>query len=83
MKFTAVLELPIGRDGNRRNWRTGPILDEVMNMNAKFVKFEFDKNEYKSAKNVQTTYGVVIKKCGYPLRVRTLDGEVYFIRTDM
>ena len=79
MKFTVVKEVP-NRTVKKHLYS---ILDEVLTMNAKFVKVEFDKNEYKHVGSAQSNLCDAAKRYGFPMRVSVINGELYIIRKDI
>lgn len=78
MKFIEVKELP------KRKVRTDlrQKLDEFMAMNIKIAKVEME-NRYSSIRVAQGTIHTSAKHGGYPITVRTIDGEIYLIRKDI
>lgn len=79
MTFTVVSELP--KKARQKKLRN--LLEEVMNMNAKFVKMDFDKNDYANPKSAQNSLSVAACRGGFPIKVHIIDGEVYFVRKDL
>lgn len=79
MKFTVVKEIP----ERTKKKKLLHILDEFMNMNVKYAKFEFNENEYKTASSANGNLRKAANNYGYPITVRMVDGVVYFERRDI
>lgn len=80
MKFVVVERLPEKSCGKKR---LEYILEEFMNMNVKFAKFEFNENEYKHANSAYGNLRRAAVKLGLPITVRIRNNEVYFERRDL
>lgn len=82
MKLVSVEKLP---EEGKRNAYKKPIewLDEFMKMNTRYAKLEYRKDEYTGAFAAQSALSRTAYRCGYPIKVRQINGELYLIRTDM
>ena len=78
MKFVKVKELP-----KRRKNSILIFLDEFMTSNIKFAKVEFSEKDYKTPSSCQSAFSKAIKAGGFPIIVKSINKEVYLIRTDM
>ena len=79
MKFTVVEKIP----ERKAKKKLAYILDEFMNMNVKFAKFEFNENEYKTASSANGALRKSAARFGYPIKVQLINGEIYFERRDI
>lgn len=58
------------------------ILEEFMNMPDKAVHCILEDGEYANVKSAHSSYNIAIKCMKLPIKVRTLDGELYLIKLD-
>lgn len=80
MRFTTMDVMPrLTRKPSERQME----LLEFMNMNVRCVKVTLAPGEFKSINSAQSTLSGCIKKLGIPVVVRSVNGELYLIRTDM
>ena len=80
MRFTTMDVMPrLTRKPSERQME----LLEFMNMGVQCVKITLAPGEYASTNSAHSTLSQCIKKLGIPVVVRTINGELYLIRTDM
>lgn len=56
------------------------ILDEFMRSDALAVRCVMAPGEYANASSAQSSYHVAIKRLGYPIAARVLNGDMYLIK---
>jgi hypothetical protein len=81
MKLTKT-NVPKGASYKVTKWQR--IFEEFMNMNTKCVKLSVDSEDsYKSPNSFYSSCHKAIKVWHVPVRVTSVNNEVYLIRTDM
>ncbi len=53
------------------------LIEEFMKSDAKVVKIDLSKHDYKSTKVCRSCLGVAAKLSGYPIKVSLREGNVY------
>lgn len=56
------------------------ILDEFMCSDALAVRCVMAPGEYANARSAQSSYHMAIKRLGYPIAARVLNGDMYLIK---
>lgn len=56
------------------------ILDEFMSSDAPAVRCVMAPGEYSNASSAQSSYHTAIKRLGYPIAARVLNGDMYLIK---
>ena len=80
MRFTTMDVIP--RFTRKPSERQMELL-EFMNMGVQCVKVALLPGEYSTINSAHSTLSSCVKKLGIPVVVRTINGELYLIRTDM
>lgn len=81
MKLTPVRKLP--RKEFRDHKDNSSFCQTFLQMNVKYAKVDFTPEEYKSVHSAYGSLRNFAAQQGYPFYVTTINGEIYFIRTDM
>lgn len=55
-------------------------LEEFMKMDDLIARCVFEPGEYSSVRSAQSSYYTAIKRCGYHMTARILNGELYLIK---
>lgn len=82
MRFTTINKLPKPKRYGRMGRRQAE-LQEFVNMNVKCVKVTLAPNEYANLNTAYVTLWKCIKRGNWPIKLHRIDGELYFIRTDI
>ena len=67
----------------RENFKHVRIFKEFMAMEVKVARVDLDPDDYKNPCVARNVLGNGAKRHGFPVKVKTLNDEIYFIRTDM
>ena len=59
------------------------ILDEFMRSDALAVRCIMEPGEYANARSAQSSYHAAIKRLGYPIAARILNGDMYLIKLEI
>ena len=59
------------------------ILDEFMRSDALAVRCIMEPGEYANASSAQSSYHAAIKRLGYPIAARILNGDMYLIKLEI
>lgn len=59
------------------------VLDEFMRSDALAVRCIMEPGEYANASSAQNSYHAAIKRLGYPIAARILNGDMYLIKLDI
>lgn len=59
------------------------ILDEFMRSDAQAVRCVMSEGEYANASSAQSSYHNAIKRLGYPIEARILNGDMYLIKLEI
>lgn len=59
------------------------ILDEFMRSDAQAVRCVMSEGEYANASSAQSSYHNAIKRLGYPIAARILNGDMYLIKLEI
>ena len=59
------------------------ILDEFMRSDAQAVRCVMSEGEYANASSAQSSYHNAIKRLGYPIAARILNGDIYLIKLEI
>lgn len=59
------------------------VLDEFMRSDAQAVRCLMDAGEYANIRSAQSSYHGAIKRLGYPIVARAINGDLYLIKLDM
>ena len=79
------MRVVIMKDGlpKRENFHLKNYFDEFMATEAKVARIDLDEGDYKSTKSAYQGFEKAAKRLGLPVKVRTIDGKIYLIRTDL
>lgn len=87
MKLIPIKELPMKnkpvRRGRAKSKDIFGMLEEFMETGAKYAKVEYTNAEYASRPSAQASLCRATLDYRYPLYVRSINGDVYIIRTDI
>lgn len=88
MKLVEVEDIRlIKRDWSR--YRAGhkqPVsdyIDKFMTMNVKTVRVDYEEGEYLNPNSCAASFRGVVSNNYLPIEVKTINGEVYLVRTDI
>ena len=59
------------------------VLDEFMRSDALAVRCIMEPGEYANASSAQSSYHAAIKRLGYPIAARILNGDMYLIKLEI
>lgn len=59
------------------------VLDEFMRSDALAVRCVMAPGEYANASSAQSSYHAAIKRLGYPIAARILNGDMYLIKLEI
>lgn len=57
-------------------------LEEFLNSGETAMKCVFAEDEYSNLKSAQSSYRAAIRRLGYPIAARTMNGSLYLIHLD-
>ena len=87
MTFVPVEKIPekswVSKYDRAENKRTRVYLEEFMKMGVKYALVDVMYDEYSSMESCEATLRQCVKRQGYPIDVKTRDGEVYLARRDI
>ena len=81
MTFTPVEKLPEKQKNTYK--KNTDMLNEFMKMNVKYARVEYSKTDYCSESSVVGSLSKSIRTNMYPIRLKTINGELYLIRKDL
>ena len=67
----------------RENFKHVQIFKEFMAMDVKVARIDLDPDDYKNSCVARNVLANGAKRHGVPVKIKTLNGEIYFVRTDM
>lgn len=79
MKFVEVKEMPRKLYNENLQMR----LKELMKMNVKIVKVDFNEREYKNTETCRAAFNKAVHRGAFPIDVKTVNKEIYLVRRDM
>lgn len=78
MKFESVSTETVNKLYKPTKLQT--VLDEFMRSDALAVRCIIEPGEYSNASSAQSGYHAAIKRLGYPIAARVLNGDMYLIK---
>lgn len=81
MKFESVSTETVNKLFKPTKLQT--ILDEFMRSDALAVRCIMEPGEYANASSAQSSYHAAIKRLGYPIAARILNGDMYLIKLEI
>ncbi len=57
------------------------VLDQFMRMDEDVVRVDLEQGEYRDLHSAQCSYHAAARRMRLPIKVRTLDGDLYLIKT--
>lgn len=81
MKFESVSTETVNKLYKPTKLQT--ILDEFMRSDAQAVRCVMSEGEYANASSAQSSYHNAIKRLGYPIAARILNGDMYLIKLEI
>lgn len=80
MKFEAVDRAVVSR--GYKYCKVQRRIEEFHRMDCKAVRCVFDKDEYATLSSAQSTFSRAVRKLGYRMCVRAIEGNLYLIKLD-
>lgn len=81
MKFESVSTETVNKLFKPTKLQT--VLDEFMRSDALAVRCIMEPGEYANASSAQSSYHAAIKRLGYPIAARVLNGSMYLIKLEI
>lgn len=81
MKFESVSTETVNKLFKPTKLQT--VLDEFMRSDALAVRCIMEPGEYSNASSAQSSYHAAIKRLGYPIAARILNGDMYLIKLEI
>lgn len=81
MKFESVSTETVNKLFKPTKLQT--VLDEFMRSDALAVRCIMEPGEYANASSAQSSYHNAIKRLGYPIAARILNGDMYLIKLEI
>lgn len=81
MKFESVSTETVNKLYKPTKLQT--VLDEFMRSDALAVRCIMEPGEYANASSAQSSYHAAIKRLGYPIAARILNGDMYLIKLEI
>lgn len=81
MKFESVSTETVNKLFKPTKLQT--VLDEFMRSDALAVRCIMEPGEYANASSAQSSYHAAIKRLGYPIAARILNGDMYLIKLEI
>ena len=81
MKFESVSTETVNKLFKPTKLQT--VLDEFMRSDALAVRCIMEPREYANASSAQSSYHAAIKRLGYPIAARILNGDMYLIKLEI